>query len=92
MDQIRAVPGVLSVSVAQWRPGSGWLRSGGVRLDSTLLLSNSGRRADISSNAVGAGFFHTLGIPVLLGREFGAVDTPSSKLVAVIGRPLPSGI
>jgi predicted permease len=86
VDQIRAVPGVSSVSVAQWRPGSGWLRSGGVQLDGTLLLSNSGRRADISSNAVGADFFHTLGIALLQGREFNTADTPSSKLVAIVNQ------
>jgi predicted permease len=84
MDRIRAVPGVESVSAAQWRPGSGWLRSGGVRLDGTLLLSSSGRRADITSNAVAADFFHTLGIPVLQGREFNSGDTPSSKLVVIV--------
>jgi len=86
VDQIRAVPGVESVSTAQWRPGSGWLRSGGVRLDGTELLTNSGRHADISSNAVGADFFHTLGIPVLQGREFNAADTPSSKPVAIVNQ------
>jgi predicted permease len=86
MDGIRAVPGVESVSAAQWRPGSGWLRGGGVRLDGTVLLSNSGRRADITSNAVVADFFHTLGVPVLQGREFNSADTPSSKLVAIVNQ------
>ena len=86
VDQIRAVPGVESVSTAQWRPGSGWLRSGGVRLDGTELLTNSGRHADVSSNAVAADFFHTLGIPVLQGREFNSADTPSSKLVALVNQ------
>ncbi|MBV9183237.1 MAG: ABC transporter permease [Acidobacteria bacterium] len=86
VDQIRAVPGVESVSLAQWRPGSGWLRSGGVRLDGTTLVSNSGRRAEISSNAVGADFFRTLGIPVLQGREFNAADSPSSKPVAIVNQ------
>ena len=42
VDQIRAVPGVESVSTAQWRPGSGWLRSGGVRLDGTELREACG--------------------------------------------------
>jgi predicted permease len=86
LDSIRAVPGVESVSAAQWRPGSGWLRSGGVRLDGTLLMSSSGRRADITSNAAAADFFHTLGIPVLQGREFSSADTPSSKLVAIVNQ------
>ncbi len=86
VDQIRAVPGVESVSLAQWRPGSGWLRSGGVRLDGTEILTDSGRHADISSNAVAADFFHTLGIPVLQGREFNSADTPSSRLVAIVNQ------
>ena len=86
MDAIRAVPGVESVSAAQWRPGSGWLRGGGVKLDGTLLLSSSGKRADITSNAVAADFFHTLEVPVLQGREFSSADTPSSKLVAMVNQ------
>jgi len=86
IDRIKAVPGVESVSVAQWRPGSGWLRSGAVTLDGTLLLGNSRGHADISSNAVGADFFHTLGVPVLEGREFNPTDTPSSKLVEIVNQ------
>jgi predicted permease len=86
IDRIRAIPGVESVSVAQWRPGSGWLRSSGVRLDGTVLLSNSGKRANIPSNAVGSDFFHTLGIPVLQGRDFSSADTPSSKPVAIVNQ------
>ncbi len=86
IDRLRAIPGVESVSLAQWRPGSGWLRSGGVQLDGTQLLDPSGRRADISSNAVGADFFHTLGVPVLQGREFNSTDTPSGKLVEIVNQ------
>jgi predicted permease len=86
VDQIRAIPGVESVSLAQWRPGSGWLRSSGIRLDGTTLVTNSGRHADISSNAVGADFFHTLGIPILEGREFNRAETPSSKPVAIVNQ------
>ena len=39
IDEIRAIPGVESISVAQWRPGSGWLRSSGVRLDGREILT-----------------------------------------------------
>lgn len=86
VDQIRAIPGVESVSVAQWRPGSGWLRSSGVRLDGTVLVSDFGKRANIPSNAVGGDFFHTLRIPVLQGRDFNSADTPSSKPVAIVNQ------
>lgn len=86
VDQIRALPGVESVSMAQWRPGSGWLRSGGVRLDGREILTNTGKHASIWSNAVGAEFFHTLGVPVLQGRDFTSADTPSSKAVVVVNQ------
>jgi len=86
IDRLRTIPGVDSVSVAQWRPGSGWLRSGAIHLDGTLLLGTSRGQADISENAVGADFFHTLGVPVLRGREFNSADRPTSKPVAVVNQ------
>jgi len=96
MDRLRVVPGVKSLSPVVWRPGSGWLKSGGANLDGTILLDGSGRHADISFNFIGAGFFHTIGVPMLQGREFDVTDTPSSKQVAIVNqtfakRFLPNG-
>lgn len=84
MDRIRAIPGVADISVAQWRPGSGWLRSGAVKLDGALLLLSSGSREGIPSNAVGPDFFRTLGIPLLEGREFTASDSFTSPWVEIV--------
>jgi predicted permease len=39
-------------------------------------------------NVVSAGFFHTMGIPMLAGREFDARDTATSQHVAVITESL----
>jgi predicted permease len=83
---VKAVPGVEAVSLAQWRPGSGWLRSGGIRLDGTTLRSDSGVRTEIYSNAVGSDFFHTLGIPVLEGRDITSADTPAGPAVVVVNQ------
>lgn len=96
MDRLRVVPGVKSLSPVVWRPGSGWLKGGGANLDGTTLLDSSGGHADISFNFIGADFFHTIGVPVLQGREFNASDTPSSKQVAIVNetfarRYLPNG-
>ena len=35
-------------------------------------------------NRVGAAYFHTMGIPVLQGREFGSQDTPGSQRVVIL--------
>ena len=86
LDRVKAVPGVEAVSLAQWRPGSGWLRSGGIRLDGTTLRSDSGVRTEIYSNAVGSDFFHTLGIPVLEGRDITSADTPAGPAVVVVNQ------
>jgi len=96
IDRLRAVPGVESLSPAVWRPGSGWLKSGGANLDGTILLDRSGRHAEVSFNFVGVDFFRTLGVPVLQGREFNAADTPFSKQAAIVNqtfanRYLPNG-
>jgi predicted permease len=37
-------------------------------------------------NRVGAGYFHTMGIPLIAGREFDVRDSPSSQRVAILSR------
>jgi len=96
IDRLRVVPGVSSLSPVVWRPGSGWLKSSGANLDGSVLLDSSGRHAEISFNFIGANFFHTIGVPMLQGREFDSTDTPSSRQVAVVNqtfarRYLPNG-
>jgi predicted permease len=84
LDQVKAVPGVEAASLVQWRPGSGWLSSGGVQLDGKDLEKGSGARAEIYTNSVGPDFFHTMGIFVLQGRDITAADTPGSPPVVIV--------
>lgn len=44
--------------------------------------------ARVQTNAVGADFFETLGIPILQGRAFNGHDTATSPKVAVVNRAL----
>jgi predicted permease len=37
-------------------------------------------------NRVGAGYFHTMGIPLIAGREFDTRDLPGSQRVAILSR------
>src|SRR5215475_11456951 len=81
LDRVRAVPGVQSASIAQSISGfSGY----------DCYSQDSARPSagipvfDCSNNAVGAQFFHTMGIPVVRGREFTAQDNKRGNQVVVI--------
>jgi predicted permease len=79
LDRLRQVPGVESVSMAHSRPGSGWSSNNGLTLDGVQLKGKS-----VRSNNVGAGFFHTLGVPVLAGREIAESDTVDTQPVVLV--------
>jgi predicted permease len=83
-EDLMAVPGVSSVS-------SSWLRLlsgsesdyGGIRsvdrqpIDPRAMMS-------VNTNKIGPGYFRTLGIPLLAGREFTRFDNSGSPRVAVV--------
>jgi predicted permease len=48
----------------------------------------SGINNDVMQNAVGPGYFTAMGIPLLVGRVFGAQDTATSPKVAVINETM----
>jgi predicted permease len=83
LERLRATPGVASVSMAENRPGSGWSNNNYVILDGV-----EHRDAPLRSNGVGAEFFHTMGVPVLQGREILETDVQNSQLVAVVNQTL----
>jgi predicted permease len=83
LDRIRQVPGVESVSFAQNRPGSGWSNNDILMLDGVLQ-----KGASLRWNGVGADFFHTVGVPILAGRDIDARDTQSTQRVAVVNETL----
>jgi len=76
-------PGVLSVSVAGdaifgnggWNNGI-WVRQ----------PDGAEQHSQVAFNVVGPGFFYTVGITLLAGREFGALDQANSPRVAVVNR------
>ena len=83
LDRIRQVPGVESVSFAGNRPGSGWSDNNGLMLDG---VEKQG--ALLRSNEVGPGFFHTVGTPILAGRDIAESDTADTQRVAVVNETL----
>jgi predicted permease len=78
-----AVPGVGSVALA----GDAVFGNGG--WGQTVWIERSGRPAQdafVSDNLVSPGFFATVGIPVLTGREFGEQDHEKAPLVALVNQ------
>jgi predicted permease len=83
--RLRAMPGVESVSLASNRPGSGWSsNNGGLLVDGHKPGSVAPEQAEFRQNDVGPDFFHTMGVPVLQGRDFSDADSASAPEVVII--------
>ncbi|HTX33992.1 MAG TPA: ABC transporter permease [Bryobacteraceae bacterium] len=85
LARIRAIPGVRAASISDQTPLCG--------CNSTEALAFEGRApsaADltVSRNLVSAGYFQTLGTPLLAGRDFDSGDTPTSPPVAIVNQTL----
>ena len=84
MEKLRALPGVESVTVMEERLGSGWSENSDMMVDGKLPDVANGSSRTVRSNVVGPDFFHTLGVPVLAGRDFADSDTATSPHVGII--------
>jgi predicted permease len=80
LDRLRQLPGVESVTIAGMRPGSGWSNNNdGFDLDG---VGKPG--ASLRTNNVGPGFAHTMGVPIVAGRDIAESDTQGTHLVALV--------
>ena len=86
IDRVRQLPAVTSASLARVPPG-GWegIGLGGIapgdRPDPPTTLSPAW-------NIVDTGYFETLGIPIVAGRDFAPIDTAGGPLVVVISETI----
>ncbi|HEX2457773.1 MAG TPA: ABC transporter permease [Vicinamibacterales bacterium] len=80
--RLRTLPGIDSVTLMSNRIGSGWSNNTGAVVD--------GKPPDVKGfapmrwNAVGPDYFHVLGTPLLLGRDFTDADNASAPPVAIV--------
>ncbi|MBZ5538650.1 MAG: ABC transporter permease [Acidobacteriia bacterium] len=85
LEKMNGIPGVESASVSRFRMIFGqWYRNLWVSGQAANL--NEMRR--VYCNPVGPRFFETMGIPLLLGREFMPSDSETSSPVAVISESM----
>jgi predicted permease len=84
MNKLRVLPGVESVTIMEERLGSWWSDNSDMMVDGKLTSTIGGSSGTVRSNVAGPDFFHTLGVPVLEGRDFADSDTATSPYVGII--------
>jgi predicted permease len=85
LSRLRSLPGVESVSLAGNRPGSGWSNNNSApQIDGHKAPNSDGEQGMYKENVVGSDFFHTLGVPVLAGRDFTDADTARAPKVVIV--------
>jgi predicted permease len=85
LRRLRVLPGVEGVAVMGDRPGSGWSSNNTATVDGKKVEPAGGSESNMQrSNEVSPDFFHTLGVPIVMGREFSDADTASAQKVAVV--------
>jgi predicted permease len=85
LTKLRAVPGVEAVTLMGNRIGSGWSNNTGTSVDGQSPLGNN-TFAPMRWNIVGSDYFHTLGIPIVLGRDFTDADSENAPQVVIVNR------
>jgi predicted permease len=80
--KLRGLPGVTSVTTAEFAPFGGFGWGNGVKVPGSRGASD--QYAPCSENSVGPDYFRTFGIPLIAGREFTARDTAGAPKVAII--------
>ena len=86
MRQVSGIPGVQAVSVASYVPfdsGASW----DLAIDSYVAPGGE-KFVDTDTNQVAPGYFATLQIPLLRGREFTEHDTGDAPMVAIVNETL----
>ena len=83
VERVEALPGVRSAAIGDRVPlvlggGQQW----GFSVDGYEFSSNE--RDNVDYKVVGPGYFRTMGIPLVAGREFGAQDTGDSQPVIIV--------
>jgi predicted permease len=84
LDRLSALPGVESVTLADFSPLSFSIHSDYLQIEGYVPQPHESM--EISRAIVGPNYFRTLRTSVMSGREFTAADTAESQLVAVVNQ------
>ncbi|MDE3181263.1 MAG: ABC transporter permease [Acidobacteriota bacterium] len=87
LDRLRALPGVESASAAAYLPLQG-NPSSSVYIEGQPLPKNVYSSPEVEWCQALPGYFRTMRIPLLRGRDFTLLDTPKSPQVAIINEAM----
>jgi predicted permease len=85
-ERLRALPGVDALTLSEVGYISGSMENTSFLPEGEQI--DPGKDQSAWNNAVGASFFHTMGIPILAGRDFNANDVTTSPKVGIISESL----
>src|SRR5438876_395368 len=87
LERVRALPGVQSAALARVRPFSYTVYSSApLEIEGYQPPRNEQIAADY--NQVGEGYFSTIGIPIIAGREFSRTDDENAPPVAIVNETM----
>jgi predicted permease len=85
-ERLAALPGVKTTTFTRNMPMSGSYSRFGIEVPG--YQPRLGEEMAVLFNQIAPGFFGAFGAPMLLGREFSAMDTPESPKVAIVNHAL----
>ncbi|HEY7055696.1 MAG TPA: ABC transporter permease [Vicinamibacterales bacterium] len=88
VDQIKQIPGVTSAAAAMGVPTGEYGSNGGYVVDGQDFKRRIGNLAQATFSLSGPGYFSTMGIPFLHGRDFNSGDSYDRQFVAIISESL----
>jgi macrolide transport system ATP-binding/permease protein len=87
LDRVRALPGVESAAFARLPPlDYGSYSASPIAVDAYDVPPEE--QPTVEYNEVGPGYFATMGIPLVSGREFARADDDSAALVAIVNETM----
>lgn len=88
--RVRAVPGVREAAIAWTLPFSGNVNTDGYIIEGRTDVAAVGFETQVVLNAITPGYFETLRIPLLYGRDFSLADRDSALPVAIVNEAFAS--
>lgn len=88
MPRLEAIPGVISAASAMGLPAGSYGSNGAYEIEGRAPVSNWRQLPQAGFRLASPGYFATLGIPLLRGREFSGFDRYEGEFVAIVSESL----